>query len=217
MTEPRGRRAGGRAARRALRTAKVVTQQPFLTRAISPVELVSDESLEIIEHNADTLLEQVGVEIVEFPEAVEIYRGAGADIEGQRVRFPRGMCRELITRSAPSSFVQHARNPARSVTIGDPHTVFVPAYGSPFVREPRGWAPLRHDRRLSQLRQADASGALDAPRGRHIVRAGRSSGQQAPFRHALLAHQIPRQTVHGVGHPPRSSPRLSGHGQDSLW
>ena len=154
MTEPRGRRAGGRAARRALRTAKVVTQQPFLTRAISPVELVSDESLEIIEHNADTLLEQVGVEIVEFPEAVEIYRGAGADIEGQRVRFPRGMCRELITRSAPSSFVQHARNPARSVTIGDPHTVFVPAYGSPFVRDLEGgrrYATIEDFRNFAKL------------------------------------------------------------------
>ena len=138
MTAPQGRRSGGRAARQALRTSKVIEQQPFLTRTLSPLQVVSDEGLEIIEHNADTLLEQVGMELVGFPEALEIFKSAGADIDGSRVRFPRGMCRELVTTSAPSSFVQHARNPERSVTIGDPHTVFVPAYGSPFVRDLEG-------------------------------------------------------------------------------
>ena len=135
MSEPQGRRSGGRAARQALRTTKVIEQQPFLTRQLKPFEVLSEEGIEIIEHNADTLLEEVGIEIVEFPEAVEIYREAGAEVEGQRVRFPRGMTREIITKSAPSSFTQHARNPAHSVTIGDPHTVFAPGYGSPFVRD----------------------------------------------------------------------------------
>lgn len=138
MSGPRAKRSGGRAARRALRTSKVIKQQSFLTRQLSPVEVMSDEGLEIIEHNADTLLDQVGIEIVDFPEALDIYRDAGADIDGTRVRFPPGMCRKLIVDNAPASFVQHARNRQRSVTIGDPHTVFVPAYGSPFVRDLEG-------------------------------------------------------------------------------
>ncbi len=108
---------------------------PYLTRQLKPVEVLSDESLEQIEHNADTLLEQVGVEIVGYDEALKIYAEAGADVDGTRVRFPRGMCRQIVQASAPSSFTQVARNPKRSVVIGDPHTVLVPAYGSPFVRD----------------------------------------------------------------------------------
>jgi trimethylamine---corrinoid protein Co-methyltransferase len=40
-----------------------------------------------------------------------------------------------VTATAPSSYVQHARNPARSVTIGGDATVFAPNYGSPFVTD----------------------------------------------------------------------------------
>ena len=76
---------------------------PYLTRTLQPVEVISTEGLEQIEANADTLLEQVGIEIVNFPEAVEIFRGAGADIDGQRVRFPRGMCRSLVMATAPTA------------------------------------------------------------------------------------------------------------------
>ena len=44
-----------------MRTTDVVRQQPFLTRALAPSDVLSDEGLAIIEHNADTLLEEVGV------------------------------------------------------------------------------------------------------------------------------------------------------------
>lgn len=136
MTEGIGRRrSGGRAARQAARANTVLDRVPYLTRKLAPVEVISDEGLETIEHNADTLLEQVGMEIVGYPEGLEIFAKAGADVQGTRVRFPRGMCREIVTGSAPRSFTQHARNPERSVVIGDPHVVLVPAYGSPFVRD----------------------------------------------------------------------------------
>ena len=55
--------------------------------------------------------------------------------EGCRVHVPRGLARELVRRSAPRQFTQHARNPARSVEIGGAHTVFAPAYGPPFVTD----------------------------------------------------------------------------------
>ena len=133
-----GRRGGGRSARQAERTRRALSVEPFLTRALAPVEVMSDEGLELIEANADTLLEQVGVEIVGYPEALRIFADAGADVDGTRVRFPRGMCREIIQASAPKTFTQVARNPERSVIIGDPYTVFVPTYGSPFVRDVDG-------------------------------------------------------------------------------
>ncbi len=135
MTERRGRRGGGRAARQAARAAHAMESVPFLTRKLAPLEVLSAEGLEVIEHNADLLLEQVGVDIVGYDEALEIFAGAGADVDGTRVRFPKGMCRSLIQATAPRTFTQHARNPQRSVIIGDPHTVLVPSYGSPFVRD----------------------------------------------------------------------------------
>ncbi|HUS60754.1 MAG TPA: trimethylamine methyltransferase family protein, partial [Acidimicrobiales bacterium] len=123
----------GRAARQSERLAHALESVPYLTRKLAPVEVISTEGLELIEHNADTLLEQVGVEIGNYPEAVEIFRTGGADVSGTRVRFPRGMCRSLIQATAPRVFTQVARNPARNVVIGDPHMVLVPAYGSPFI------------------------------------------------------------------------------------
>jgi trimethylamine--corrinoid protein Co-methyltransferase len=111
---------------------------PYLTRKLAPIEVLSEEGLELIEHNADLLLEQVGIDIVGYDEALQIFAGAGADVAGTRVRFPAGMCRNIIQAGAPRTFTQHARNPERSVMIGAPHTVLVPAYGSPFVRDLRG-------------------------------------------------------------------------------
>lgn len=130
-----GRRAGGRAARQALRAHAHVERVSYLTRTMAPFEVLSEEGLELIEHNADTVLEQVGVEFRDSPEALALLAGAGADVEGERVRFPRGMCRSIVQATAPRSFTQVARNPANNVVLGGAGTVFAPAYGSPFVRD----------------------------------------------------------------------------------
>jgi trimethylamine--corrinoid protein Co-methyltransferase len=90
--------------------------------------------LALIEHNADTVLEEIGIEFRGDPEALEIWKQAGADVKGERVRFPRGLCRQLC-QTAPSQFTQQARNPERSVEIGGGNTVFAPVYGPPFVRD----------------------------------------------------------------------------------
>ncbi|MDH4178488.1 MAG: trimethylamine methyltransferase family protein, partial [Thermoleophilia bacterium] len=128
-----GRRGGGRAARQAARLAAHVEGVPFLTRTMAPFEVLSEEGLSLLEENADTILERVGVEFREAPDALDLLRGAGADVDGERVRFPRGLARQLVQATAPATFTQRARNPARSVTFGGPGTIFAPAYGSPFV------------------------------------------------------------------------------------
>ena len=134
MTEqPKGRRSGGRAGRQAVRAAHVIAREPFLTRQLRPYELVSEEGLEIVEHNADTILEEVGIEVRDHQLAIDLFRGAGADVQGTRVRFPRGLCRSLVQATAPEVYTQHARNPANNVQIGGNATVFAPNYGSPFV------------------------------------------------------------------------------------
>ena len=133
--EHRSRRGGGREGRKAMRAASHGSPEAFLTRTMKPFELVSEEGLEILEHNADTILEEVGVEIRDYPSAVERFRDAGADIDGDRVRFPRGMARQIVQGSAPAVYTQHARNPERSVQVGGDATVFAPNYGSPFAHD----------------------------------------------------------------------------------
>jgi trimethylamine--corrinoid protein Co-methyltransferase len=99
------------------------------------VELVPEEGLLQIEHNADTILEEIGIDFRDYPSALALLKNAGASVDGERVRFPRGMCREIVTATAPAVYTHHARNPSRSVQIGGDATVFVPAYGPPFVRD----------------------------------------------------------------------------------
>ena len=126
--------AGGAEARRAARQSGKVEQLRYITRKIPVFETLSTEALEMIEYNADTILEEVGIDFRDDPEALQIWRDAGADVQGERVRFPRGMCRKL-SQTAPSEFTQHARNRERSVQIGGDNTVFAPVYGPPFVRD----------------------------------------------------------------------------------
>ena len=127
------RRAGGREARRAAREESTAISTPYLIRTIPPYEIMSEEGLEIIENNADIILEEVGIDFRDYPSSLELFKNAGATIDGERVRFPKGMCREIVTKSAPSSYTQHARNPSNNVQIGGNATVLVPAYGSPFA------------------------------------------------------------------------------------
>ncbi|MEM8811245.1 MAG: trimethylamine methyltransferase family protein, partial [Pseudomonadota bacterium] len=98
-----------------------------------------------IEDQADWLIQEVGLEFREDPEALRIWREAGADVTDTRVRLPRGAARELC-KTAPESFTQHARNPDRSVRIGGRDCVFAPVYGPPFVRD------LENGRRYGTIR-----------------------------------------------------------------
>ena len=70
------------------------------------------------------------------------------------MRFPKGMCREVIQASAPAEFTQYARNPQRNVVIGGRRTVLVPAYGSPFIHnldEGRRYATIEDFRNFVKL------------------------------------------------------------------
>jgi len=137
MTEAiakRRARGGGGAARRAERTAISVETARFIERNIPNFEILNEEALEIIEHNAETILEEIGVNFVENPAALQRWRDVGADVQGERVHIPRGLARQLCS-TAPSRFTQHARNPNRNVEIGGKSLVLAPVYGPPFVRD----------------------------------------------------------------------------------
>ncbi|MGP3696466.1 trimethylamine methyltransferase family protein [Rhodobacter sp. NSM] len=139
MNEVTGRRArgGGGSARRAERTAVRMDTAKFITRNIPNFEILNEEALQIIEWNAETVLEEIGVNFLENPAALQRWRDAGADVRGERVHIPRGLARKLCA-TAPSSFTQHARNPERNVEIGGKSLVLAPVYGPPFVRDHEG-------------------------------------------------------------------------------
>ena len=131
----RRKRAGGRAARKAERSSSVTKGVPYITRKVPFYEVLNEDGLSLIENNAETILQEIGVEFRGDQEALDLWKDAGADIDGERVRIPKGLCKKLVQDSAPTEFIQHARNPERSVRIGGKHTVLVPSYGSPFVRD----------------------------------------------------------------------------------
>src|SRR5258706_563661 len=140
MTEPKAipahrARPSGRDAKRAARAARAVASIPYITRALPCYEVLNEDGLALIERNADTILAEIGIKFLGDPEAIDIWRKAGAEVHDELVRFPRGMCRELVQKTAPREFVQQARNSARSVRIGGPNTVFAPAHGPPLIHQ----------------------------------------------------------------------------------
>ena len=109
----------------------------YISRQIPFYEMLSEEGLVTLEDQADWLMQEVGIEFREDPDALDIWREAGADVKDTRVRLPRGMARELC-QTCPTEFVQHARNPERSVRIGGNNQVFAPVHCPPFVRDLEG-------------------------------------------------------------------------------
>jgi trimethylamine--corrinoid protein Co-methyltransferase len=133
-SEGRGDGRRGREARRAARATARAVYTPYITRNIPLTEFLTEEGLQIIERNAETVLAEIGIEFKDHPRSLALLKDAGCDVDGERVRFPRGLAKTLCS-TVPPRYTQHARNPARSVEIGGPHTVFAPVYGSPFVHD----------------------------------------------------------------------------------
>ena len=146
----------GREDRRAARRKRAPPGAPYIQRKIGCFDILSEEGLCLIENNADQILEEVGMEFRGDPEILAIFRAAGADVTGERVRCEPGMCRSIIRKSAPRSFMQQARNPSNAVKLGDGATVLCPVFGPPFIHnldEGRRYATLRDFENLVKIHQ----------------------------------------------------------------
>ena len=149
MTEsrPRKRASVRRARDRASAQARPVA---FINRQLPAFSIADEEGLAAIEATAERILAEVGVDIRGDPTSLELVKSAGASVDGERVKFPPAMCREIVMRSAPSRFVQHARNPQRTIELGGNSLVFAPAYGPPFI------SAVDIDRRYARLEDFEA-------------------------------------------------------------
>lgn len=148
-------RSRGRAARLVQRGAQE-PRRPYISRRIGTFNILDEEGLSLIEANADRLLKEVGMEFHDDPEILDLFRTAGADVKGTRVRFEPGMCRKLVQATAPRQFKQHARNPTNTVVIGGDNTVLCPSWGPPFVHDldrGRRYATLNDFRDLVRIHQ----------------------------------------------------------------
>jgi trimethylamine--corrinoid protein Co-methyltransferase len=110
----------------------VETPPPYITRTAPTYDILSEQQAVDIEEAAEDILQNIGIEVRHAP-SLKLLEEAGCHVEGQLVKFDRGFCRNLVKEHAPSEFVQHARNPAKSVRIGGKNMVLVPVYGPPFV------------------------------------------------------------------------------------
>lgn len=151
------RRSGGREGRRGRSRPSREVQAPYIDRRIGIFRAIDEEGLSIIERNADTILQEIGMEFRGDTEILRILASAGADVKGERVRFERGMCRKIIQATAPSDFTYHARNPRRSLHFGGKSAIFAPGAGSPFVHDidaGRRYGSLEDFDRLNKLIQS---------------------------------------------------------------
>ncbi len=141
--KPRRRRGSARTSLRELRSRTPDTMLPGLSRGLPLTEPLDDDQIRRIDHESMRILEEVGV-MFRDPIALQQWKDAGAHVEGELVKFDRGMIRELIS-SIPSEITYHARNPEKNVDLGGNNSIFVPMTGAPFLRDledKRRWPTL---------------------------------------------------------------------------
>jgi trimethylamine--corrinoid protein Co-methyltransferase len=108
-------------------------------------EILSEESMEVLERGWRRLASEIGVEFLsDF--ALDAFRAAGQTVEDRVVRFDPDFLLEQLA-LAPREFTLRARNPLRSLTVGGDWMVFAPTAGPPFVRE----GDARRDGTLADL------------------------------------------------------------------
>ncbi len=98
--------------------------------------MVSDDQLEAIHLASLRVLEETGMDFL-HPEALRMWREAGAAVDGERVRLDREMIQALVA-SAPSEFTLHAPNPARDLRVGGDHVVFGAVASTPNMADRAG-------------------------------------------------------------------------------
>ena len=154
----RRRSQGGSAARRAAVASAAVVHHPEIRRGIPIMEDTNQEGVELIHDFAMRVAEQIGCDFQD-EESLDYWRQTGAEIEGQRVRIGREELLALIDK-VPSSFIHHARNPERTVQVGDGHAVVSPSYGAPFVRDMEGQRRYATIDDLNQLQKLNRYAAM---------------------------------------------------------
>ena len=98
MAETSRRRGGGRAGNAARRSTSVIDQMPWRipVNTDRPTEPLGEEGVAAIHDGAMRILEEIGIEFLN-PEAVDILRKAGCDVNNMCKRVAFGFLRARVT------------------------------------------------------------------------------------------------------------------------
>ena len=119
MTETRGRRSGGRAGTPGGAAARARRARPVPDPDARPRSRCSRTRGSRSSRRTPTgSSRRWGSSSTTRPTRSSCFAGAGAAVDGERVRFPRGLCRSLVQATAPTQFTQVARNRANDVVFG---------------------------------------------------------------------------------------------------
>ena len=105
----------------------------MLVNEMPRYEILDEAAMQELERGWRRIVSELGIEFL-YEEALDYFRNAGQDVEGQLVKFDPDWILEQVAK-APAEFTLQARNPERSVPIGGKNMVFSAVYGCPFVRE----------------------------------------------------------------------------------
>src|SRR6476620_11131149 len=134
-----------------------------------------------------TILEEIGTDVRDEP-ALELLRGCGQRVDGERVRWDREFVMEMVAQ-APPSFTLVPRNPERAVTIGDGSLVLAPVGGSPFCSDlERGRREGTYDDHVELVKLAHAADLLTCLQGGTVE----ASDLSENTRHMDMDHSILR-------------------------
>jgi trimethylamine--corrinoid protein Co-methyltransferase len=121
----RRRRAGGRAGNKSRAGTAAIDQMPWRipVNPDRPTEPLDMDGVMAIHRGAMRILSEIGIEFLN-PEAVTILKQAGCKVEGTNVRMDESFVMEML-KTVPEQFTITPRNPAREITLGGKHMVFV--------------------------------------------------------------------------------------------
>ncbi|WP_423979477.1 trimethylamine methyltransferase family protein [Ilumatobacter sp.] len=114
------------------RVRNVLAEQPPFAqprRRMAPTELVTGEELDAIHDASLRVLADIGIDIL-HDEARRLLRGAGASVEGDRVRFDPEMVLDAVAH-IPSEFTLHGRSPERDIRIGGDWVAYAAVASAP--------------------------------------------------------------------------------------
>lgn len=113
----------------------VIRQLPWrqVQNPHGPLPILDAEGVETIHEASLRVLEELGVELWSA-DARELFRNAGATIDGEVVRVGRDVI-EAALASTPSQFTLTPRNPGKALEIGGNHIAFGLVAGPPAVHD----------------------------------------------------------------------------------
>jgi len=96
-----------------------------------PLRAVSEDELDAIHHASLRVLSETGIDFLDVTARSQL-AAAGADVEGDRVRFEPSLIEALIA-SAPAEFILHGRDHIRDLHFGGNHIIYTSVASPPFV------------------------------------------------------------------------------------